>query len=122
MLPWDQLQSLTGVLSPTVPWLLLYKMDDAHAPLEKAGWTGSSVPIERPAQGPWVVITLSIELQAGRRLAWGFLRCWGCWGFCGVSCTSLLLMGLQILQRVEDNTLISYDVSAGAAGGVVSPR
>uniref|UniRef100_A0A3Q2HPG4 StAR-related lipid transfer protein 3 n=1 Tax=Equus caballus TaxID=9796 RepID=A0A3Q2HPG4_HORSE len=28
----------------------------------------------------------------------------------------------QILQRVEDNTLISYDVSAGAAGGVVSPR
>ncbi|XP_023366872.1 stAR-related lipid transfer protein 3 isoform X3 [Otolemur garnettii] len=28
----------------------------------------------------------------------------------------------NILQRVEDNTLISYDVSAGAAGGVVSPR
>ncbi|XP_062389014.1 stAR-related lipid transfer protein 3 [Sardina pilchardus] len=28
----------------------------------------------------------------------------------------------QILQRVDDNTLISYDVSAGAAGGVVSPR
>uniref|UniRef100_UPI002953335F stAR-related lipid transfer protein 3-like n=1 Tax=Panthera onca TaxID=9690 RepID=UPI002953335F len=28
----------------------------------------------------------------------------------------------QILQRVEDNTLISYDVSSGAAGGVVSPR
>ncbi|XP_030077560.1 stAR-related lipid transfer protein 3 [Microcaecilia unicolor] len=28
----------------------------------------------------------------------------------------------QILQRVEDNTLISYDVAAGAAGGVVSPR
>uniref|UniRef100_A0A2K6BW92 StAR related lipid transfer domain containing 3 n=1 Tax=Macaca nemestrina TaxID=9545 RepID=A0A2K6BW92_MACNE len=28
----------------------------------------------------------------------------------------------QILQQVEDNTLISYDVSAGAAGGVVSPR
>ncbi|XP_058140145.1 stAR-related lipid transfer protein 3 isoform X1 [Dasypus novemcinctus] len=28
----------------------------------------------------------------------------------------------QILQRVEDNTLVSYDVSAGAAGGVVSPR
>uniref|UniRef100_A0A9L0IF01 StAR-related lipid transfer protein 3 n=1 Tax=Equus asinus TaxID=9793 RepID=A0A9L0IF01_EQUAS len=28
----------------------------------------------------------------------------------------------QILQRVEDNTLISYDVSAGAAGGMVSPR
>nr|KAF6417325.1 StAR related lipid transfer domain containing 3 [Molossus molossus] len=28
----------------------------------------------------------------------------------------------QILHRVEDNTLISYDVSAGAAGGVVSPR
>ncbi|GAB5580996.1 stAR-related lipid transfer protein 3 isoform X1 [Prionailurus iriomotensis] len=27
-----------------------------------------------------------------------------------------------ILQRVEDNTLISYDVSSGAAGGVVSPR
>uniref|UniRef100_A0A673UF60 StAR-related lipid transfer protein 3 n=1 Tax=Suricata suricatta TaxID=37032 RepID=A0A673UF60_SURSU len=28
----------------------------------------------------------------------------------------------QILQRVEDNTIISYDVSSGAAGGVVSPR
>lgn len=28
----------------------------------------------------------------------------------------------SILQRVEDNTLISYDVSSGAAGGVVSPR
>uniref|UniRef100_A0A7N4V227 StAR related lipid transfer domain containing 3 n=1 Tax=Sarcophilus harrisii TaxID=9305 RepID=A0A7N4V227_SARHA len=28
----------------------------------------------------------------------------------------------QILHRVEDNTLITYDVSSGAAGGVVSPR
>ncbi|NXM56283.1 STAR3 protein, partial [Illadopsis cleaveri] len=28
----------------------------------------------------------------------------------------------QILQRIEDNTIISYDVAAGAAGGVVSPR
>ncbi|KAG2459495.1 STAR3 protein, partial [Polypterus senegalus] len=28
----------------------------------------------------------------------------------------------QILQRVDDNPLISHDVSAGAAGGVVSPR
>ncbi|XP_057717126.1 stAR-related lipid transfer protein 3 isoform X2 [Corythoichthys intestinalis] len=28
----------------------------------------------------------------------------------------------QILQRVDDNTLVTYDVSAGAAGGVVSPR
>ncbi|NXJ99944.1 STAR3 protein, partial [Corythaixoides concolor] len=28
----------------------------------------------------------------------------------------------QILQRVEDNTMVSYDVAAGAAGGVVSPR
>lgn len=28
----------------------------------------------------------------------------------------------QILQRVDDNTMVSYDVSAGAAGGVVSPR
>uniref|UniRef100_A0A7N8WWC9 StAR related lipid transfer domain containing 3 n=1 Tax=Mastacembelus armatus TaxID=205130 RepID=A0A7N8WWC9_9TELE len=28
----------------------------------------------------------------------------------------------QILQRVDDNTLVSYDVSAGAAGGVVSAR
>nr|XP_027801247.2 stAR-related lipid transfer protein 3-like [Marmota flaviventris] len=28
----------------------------------------------------------------------------------------------QILQQVEDNTLVSYDLSAGAAGGVVSPR
>ncbi|XP_053309653.1 stAR-related lipid transfer protein 3 [Spea bombifrons] len=28
----------------------------------------------------------------------------------------------QILQRVDDNTLVSYDVSAAAAGGVVSPR
>ncbi|XP_061087964.1 stAR-related lipid transfer protein 3 isoform X1 [Conger conger] len=30
--------------------------------------------------------------------------------------------GCQILQRVDDNTLVSYDVSSGAAGGVVSPR
>ncbi|XP_067825408.1 stAR-related lipid transfer protein 3 [Heptranchias perlo] len=28
----------------------------------------------------------------------------------------------QVLQRIDDNTLITYDVSAGAAGGVVSPR
>lgn len=28
----------------------------------------------------------------------------------------------QILQRVDDNTSVSYDVSAGAAGGVVSAR
>ncbi|XP_072298983.1 stAR-related lipid transfer protein 3 [Eucyclogobius newberryi] len=28
----------------------------------------------------------------------------------------------QILQRVDDNTLVSWDVSAGAAGGVVSAR
>ncbi|XP_051894807.1 stAR-related lipid transfer protein 3 [Pristis pectinata] len=28
----------------------------------------------------------------------------------------------QVLQRVDDNTLITYDVSAGAAGGVVSAR
>ncbi|NXC40233.1 STAR3 protein, partial [Penelope pileata] len=28
----------------------------------------------------------------------------------------------QILQRVEDNTIVSYDVAAGAAGGVISPR
>ncbi|XP_058509781.1 stAR-related lipid transfer protein 3 isoform X2 [Solea solea] len=28
----------------------------------------------------------------------------------------------QILQRVDDNTQVSYDVSAGAAGGVVSAR
>ncbi|NXG40332.1 STAR3 protein, partial [Dromaius novaehollandiae] len=28
----------------------------------------------------------------------------------------------QILQQVEDNTIVSYDVAAGAAGGVVSPR
>ncbi|KAF7657758.1 hypothetical protein LDENG_00022250 [Lucifuga dentata] len=28
----------------------------------------------------------------------------------------------QILQRIDDNTLVSYDVSAGAAGGVVSAR
>lgn len=28
----------------------------------------------------------------------------------------------QILQRIEDNTIVSYDVAAGAAGGVVSPR
>ncbi|KAM4535842.1 stAR-related lipid transfer protein 3 [Fundulus diaphanus] len=30
--------------------------------------------------------------------------------------------GCQILQRVDDNTLVTYDVSAGAAGGVVSAR
>uniref|UniRef100_A0AAQ5XDS1 StAR-related lipid transfer protein 3 n=1 Tax=Amphiprion ocellaris TaxID=80972 RepID=A0AAQ5XDS1_AMPOC len=28
----------------------------------------------------------------------------------------------QILQRIDDNTLVSYDVSSGAAGGVVSAR
>uniref|UniRef100_A0A8C9SGE6 StAR related lipid transfer domain containing 3 n=1 Tax=Scleropages formosus TaxID=113540 RepID=A0A8C9SGE6_SCLFO len=28
----------------------------------------------------------------------------------------------EILQRVDDSALVSYDVSAGAAGGVVSPR
>uniref|UniRef100_A0A8C9ZXI1 StAR-related lipid transfer protein 3 n=1 Tax=Sander lucioperca TaxID=283035 RepID=A0A8C9ZXI1_SANLU len=28
----------------------------------------------------------------------------------------------QILQRVDDNTLVSYDVASGAAGGVVSAR
>uniref|UniRef100_UPI00398F85CA stAR-related lipid transfer protein 3 isoform X2 n=1 Tax=Pristiophorus japonicus TaxID=55135 RepID=UPI00398F85CA len=28
----------------------------------------------------------------------------------------------QVLQRVDDNTLITYDICAGAAGGVVSPR
>ncbi|NXA77708.1 STAR3 protein, partial [Thryothorus ludovicianus] len=28
----------------------------------------------------------------------------------------------QILQRIEDNTIVSYDVAAGVAGGVVSPR
>nr|XP_060637056.1 stAR-related lipid transfer protein 3 [Anolis sagrei ordinatus] len=32
------------------------------------------------------------------------------------------LLACQILQRVDDNTSISYDVAAGAAGGVVSPR
>ncbi|XP_059494616.1 stAR-related lipid transfer protein 3 isoform X2 [Stegostoma tigrinum] len=29
---------------------------------------------------------------------------------------------LKVLQRIDDNTIITYDVSAGAAGGVVSPR
>ncbi|NP_001006799.1 stAR-related lipid transfer protein 3 [Xenopus tropicalis] len=28
----------------------------------------------------------------------------------------------QVLQRIDDNTLVSYDVAAGAAGGMVSPR
>ncbi|XP_056143853.1 stAR-related lipid transfer protein 3 [Lampris incognitus] len=28
----------------------------------------------------------------------------------------------QILQRIDDNTMVSYDVSSGAAGGVVSAR
>ncbi|XP_066483664.1 stAR-related lipid transfer protein 3 isoform X2 [Tiliqua scincoides] len=32
------------------------------------------------------------------------------------------LLACQILQRVDDNTSVSYDVAAGAAGGVVSPR
>uniref|UniRef100_A0A8C5CQ31 StAR-related lipid transfer protein 3 n=1 Tax=Gadus morhua TaxID=8049 RepID=A0A8C5CQ31_GADMO len=30
--------------------------------------------------------------------------------------------GCQILQRVDDNTVVSYDVASGAAGGVVSAR
>ncbi|XP_071240620.1 stAR-related lipid transfer protein 3 isoform X2 [Salvelinus alpinus] len=30
--------------------------------------------------------------------------------------------GCQILQRVDDNTLVSYDIASGAAGGVVSAR
>lgn len=33
-----------------------------------------------------------------------------------------VLCSAQILQRVDDNTLVSYDVSSGAAGGVVSAR
>lgn len=33
-----------------------------------------------------------------------------------------LCLSPQILQRVDDNTMVSYDVSAGAAGGVVSAR
>ncbi|KAM9393661.1 stAR-related lipid transfer protein 3 isoform 2-T2 [Pholidichthys leucotaenia] len=32
------------------------------------------------------------------------------------------IIACQILQRVDDNTLVTYDVSAGAAGGVVSAR
>uniref|UniRef100_A0A3B3QEH8 StAR-related lipid transfer protein 3 n=1 Tax=Paramormyrops kingsleyae TaxID=1676925 RepID=A0A3B3QEH8_9TELE len=32
------------------------------------------------------------------------------------------ILACQILQRVDDNTMVSYDVSAGAAGGVVAPR
>ncbi|KAL4659292.1 stAR-related lipid transfer protein 3 [Arapaima gigas] len=28
----------------------------------------------------------------------------------------------QILQRVDDNTSVSYDVSSGAAGGIIPPR
>uniref|UniRef100_A0A8D0BEE7 StAR related lipid transfer domain containing 3 n=1 Tax=Salvator merianae TaxID=96440 RepID=A0A8D0BEE7_SALMN len=32
------------------------------------------------------------------------------------------LLACQILQRVDDNTSVTYDVAAGAAGGVVSPR
>lgn len=35
---------------------------------------------------------------------------------------STVCLSPQILQRVDDNTLITYDVSAGAAGGVVSAR
>lgn len=61
---------------------------------------------------------------AEKRLAWGFLRYWEpipC-VFLGWAAPHVSLDGPQILQRVEDNTLISYDVSAGAAGGVVSPR
>ena len=37
----------------------------------------------------------------------------------GWACSSL---PLQILQRVDDNTVVSYDVASGAAGGVVSAR
>ncbi|XP_007424264.1 stAR-related lipid transfer protein 3 [Python bivittatus] len=32
------------------------------------------------------------------------------------------MLACQILQRIDDNTSISYDVAASAAGGVVSPR
>ncbi|KAM6452266.1 stAR-related lipid transfer protein 3 isoform 1-T2 [Liasis olivaceus] len=32
------------------------------------------------------------------------------------------MLACQILQRIDDNTSVSYDVAAGAAGGVVSPR
>ncbi|XP_048859140.1 stAR-related lipid transfer protein 3-like isoform X2 [Brienomyrus brachyistius] len=32
------------------------------------------------------------------------------------------ILACQILQRVDDNTMVSYDVSSGAAGGVVAPR
>uniref|UniRef100_H0X2Y1 StAR-related lipid transfer protein 3 n=1 Tax=Otolemur garnettii TaxID=30611 RepID=H0X2Y1_OTOGA len=57
---------------------------------------------------PAELVYQEVILQPKRRLVWGIPR---------VSSD-----GPQILQRVEDNTLISYDVSAGAAGGVVSPR
>lgn len=39
-----------------------------------------------------------------------------------VLCWTVLCLSLQILQRIDDNTLVTYDVSAGAAGGVVSAR
>nr|XP_034990838.1 stAR-related lipid transfer protein 3 [Zootoca vivipara]XP_034990839.1 stAR-related lipid transfer protein 3 [Zootoca vivipara]XP_034990840.1 stAR-related lipid transfer protein 3 [Zootoca vivipara] len=32
------------------------------------------------------------------------------------------LLACQILERIDDNTTVSYDVAAGAAAGVVSPR
>ena len=49
------------------------------------------------------------------------------WGPCGLGSpgtgrTHVCPNGPQILHRVEDSTLVSYDVSSGAAGGVVSPR
>ncbi|MGH0140772.1 UNVERIFIED_CONTAM: hypothetical protein FKN15_026162 [Acipenser sinensis] len=39
-----------------------------------------------------------------------------------ISYDRFLSVTQAVLQRVDDNTLVSYDVSSGAAGGVVSPR
>lgn len=54
------------------------------------------------------------------------LECWGRAGSVSLlACADLVSFSHpppQILQRVEDNTIVSYDVAAGAAGGVVSPR
>lgn len=53
--------------------------------------------------------------RAGSRLSPGRRRF-------GPGRSSDVLPSPQILQRVDDNTMLSYDVSSGAAGGVVSAR
>lgn len=82
-----------------------------------------SAPSAQPRAREWEWLLIKGPEQ---RAGWpgGFLKCWDPVPGVPLGCAAPHVSPdtPQILQRVEDNTLISYDVSAGAAGGVVSPR